>query len=160
MADKTSLHRLVEDYLADCRARGLSPKSLHAYGYPLKQVLLPFCERQGIGEPMSLDSRALNRFTSELLEKGGRRGALSRHSVASYVRSVNLFLRWCRQEGEIGNVQAQAPKVPRRAVDVLTREEVDRLEEPGRPNATKSSCASWPTRGSGPASSWACRDTT
>ncbi len=105
MADKTSLHRLVEDYLADCRARGLSPKSLHAYGYPLEQILLPLCERQGIAEPVSLDSRALNRFTSELLEKGGRRGALSRHSVASYVRSVNLFLGWCRQEGEIGDVQ-------------------------------------------------------
>jgi hypothetical protein len=48
MADTTSLHRLVEDYLADCRARGLSPKSLHAYGYPLERVLLPWCEREGI----------------------------------------------------------------------------------------------------------------
>jgi integrase/recombinase XerD len=129
MADTTSLRRLVDDYLADCRARGLSPKSLHAYGYPLEQVLLPWCDRQGIAEPRALDSRALNRFTSGLLEEGGKRGVLSRHSVASYVRSVNLFLRWCRREGEIGDVQAQAPKVPRRSLDVLTREEIARLED-------------------------------
>jgi site-specific recombinase XerC len=74
MADTTSLHRLVEDYLADCRARGLSPKSLHAYGYPLLQVLLPWCKRQGISDAGDLDSRVMNRFTSELLEQGGKRG--------------------------------------------------------------------------------------
>lgn len=99
MPDTMSLHRLVGDYLADCRARGLAPKNLHAYGYPLLQVLLPWCERQGITDARGLDSRVMNRFTSELLVQGGKRGALSRHSVASYVQSVNLFLRWCRQEG-------------------------------------------------------------
>ncbi|HEY4025667.1 MAG TPA: hypothetical protein VGO86_04475, partial [Candidatus Dormibacteraeota bacterium] len=125
MAGTMSLHRLVEDYLADCRARGLAPKSLHAYGYPLEHVVLPWCERHGITEPADLDARALNRFTSSLLEQGGKRGALSRHSVASYVRSVNLFLRWCLREGEIG----EAPKVPRRALDVLTRKEIDRMTE-------------------------------
>jgi len=41
---------------------------------------------------------------------------------------VNLFLRWCRQKGEIGDVQAQAPRLPRRALDVLTRDEIDHLE--------------------------------
>jgi site-specific recombinase XerC len=110
MADRTSLRRLVGDYLADCRARGLSPKSLHAYGYPLEEVLLPWCERQGIAGPGDLDAGVLNLFTSELLEHGGKRGVLSRHSVASYVRSVNLFLRWCRREGEIGDVRAQSPR--------------------------------------------------
>jgi len=103
--------------------------SLQAHGYPLEHVLLPWCDRHGITDLASLDSRTLNRFTSELLEQGGRRGVLSRHSMASYVRSVNLFLRWCRQEGEIGHGQAQAPKVPGRALDVLTRGEIDRLDE-------------------------------
>jgi integrase/recombinase XerD len=83
----------------------------------------------GITASADLDARTLNRFTAGLLEHGGKRGALYRHSVASYVRSVNLFLRWCRREAEIGDVQAQAPKVPRRALDVLTRKEIDRLED-------------------------------
>jgi hypothetical protein len=49
MSSTSSLQRLVEDYLADCRARGLSPKTLRdAYGYPLHKVLLPWCEEQGL----------------------------------------------------------------------------------------------------------------
>jgi integrase/recombinase XerD len=124
-----SLRGLIEDYLADARARGLSPKTLKdAYGYPLLHVFLPWCERQGLAEAGQLDDRAMNRFTSDLLQHGGRRGQLSRHSVQSYVRNVNLFLNWCRREGEVGNVRAQAPKVPRRVLDVLSRDEIDRLE--------------------------------
>ena len=87
----TSLHDLIEDYLADARARGLSPKTLKdAYGYPLHKVFLPWCERHGLTEASQLDDRAMNRFTSDLLEHGGARGQLSRHSVQSYVRNVNL----------------------------------------------------------------------
>jgi hypothetical protein len=37
---------LIEEYLADCRARGLSPKTIKdAYAYPLEHVLLPWCDR-------------------------------------------------------------------------------------------------------------------
>ena len=129
MSSPSSLHRLVEDYLADCRARGLSPKTLRdAYGYPLQRVLLPWCEQQGLTEAAQLDARTLNRLTSDLLTRGGRRGPLSRYSVDTYVRNVNLFLGWCRREGEIGNVRAQAPKLPRKILEVLSREEIDRLE--------------------------------
>jgi hypothetical protein len=40
---------LVEDYLTACKTRGLSPNTLkNSYGYPLRKVLLPFCEREGI----------------------------------------------------------------------------------------------------------------
>jgi integrase/recombinase XerD len=125
----TSLSRLVEDYLADARARGLSPKTLQSgYGFILQRVLLPWCERQGIVESTQLDNRVLNRFTSEMLETGGRRGRLSRHTVDTYVRNVNLFLRWCRQEGEIGDLRAQTPRLPQRVLEVVSRDEVDRLE--------------------------------
>ena len=125
----SSLQRLIDEYLADCRARGLSPKTLKdAYGYPLHQVLLPWCERRGITEPRELDNRTLNALTSDLLEVGGRRGRLSRFTVDTYVRNVNLFLGWCRREGEIGDVRAQSPKLPRRVLDVLSRDEIDKLE--------------------------------
>lgn len=107
MSRTMSLQRLVEDYLADCRARGLSPKTLRdAYGYPLQQVFLPWCTEQGLIEAGHLSSRTLNRFTSDLLERGGRRGPLSRHTVDTYVRNVNLFLNWARREGEIGQLRA------------------------------------------------------
>src|SRR3979411_3451472 len=83
----SSLQSLIDEYLADCRARGLSPKTLKdAYGYPLQQVLLPWCERRGITEPRELDNRTLNQLTSDLLEAGGKRGTTSRLSAAHHVR--------------------------------------------------------------------------
>ena len=45
----SSLERLVEDYLTQCRARGLSRRTIdNAYGYSLRAVLLPWCQEQGI----------------------------------------------------------------------------------------------------------------
>ena len=129
---------MVDDYLADCRARGLSPKTIKlAYGYPLHHVLLPWCRARDIAEPVQLDNRVLNRLTSELLETGGRRGKLSRFTVDTYVRNINLFLGWCRREGAIGDVRAQPPKLPRRVLDVLSREQVERMETWRGMNATR-----------------------
>lgn len=129
---------LIEEYLADCRARGLSPKTIKdAYAYPLEHVLLPWCERQGISEPGQLNNRTLNRLTSELLEHGGKRKQLSRYTVDTYVRNVNLFLNWCRREGIVGQVRAQSPKLPRRVLEVLSREEINRLEDVARSERDK-----------------------
>ncbi|MEO8897972.1 MAG: tyrosine-type recombinase/integrase [Candidatus Dormibacter sp.] len=126
---ETPLARLVDDYLASCRARGLSPKTVKdAYGYPLQQVFLPFCERQGIGGIEDLDNRLMDRYSSELLERGGKRGPLSRHSVHAYVRNVNLFLGWARRQGETVDAKGQLPKLARRDIDVLSRDEVAAME--------------------------------
>jgi hypothetical protein len=55
----TAVSALVEDFLADCKARGRSPKTYSvSYGYPLRGILLPFCEREGISEPAALRDRA------------------------------------------------------------------------------------------------------
>src|SRR5207245_1013403 len=70
------IERLMEDYLAHCRAAGLSPKTIrHAYGYPLRAVFLPWCAEQGIEQPSQLTTRLLDRFVGDLLEHGGKRGA-------------------------------------------------------------------------------------
>jgi integrase len=126
----SAIGKLVDDYLSWCRARGLSPKTIkEGYGYPLRNVLLPFCGREEITKPGQLSSRILDRLTSELLEQGGKRGALSKHSVHSYARAINHFLAWAHKEGEIGPVRAQTPKLPKKIVDVLSREEISQLED-------------------------------
>ena len=79
----------------------------------------------------------LSRLTSHLLDEGGKRGPLSRHTVDTYVRNINLFLGWCQREGEIGEVRAQAPKVPKHVLDVLDRAEIDRLEDAARTERDK-----------------------
>lgn len=126
----SKLERLVEEYLASCRARGLSLRTVkEAYGYPLREVFLPFCREQGIAEPDQVERRLLDRLTTQLLDQGGKRGPLSRYTVNSYVGSVNLFLNWAGKEGELKPVKAQAPKLPRRLLDVLSRDEIQRLED-------------------------------
>ena len=72
-------------------------------------MFLPFCAEEGIDDPEQLTARALDRLTTRLLDVGGRRGALSKFTVASYVRSIDAFLSWARREGEVGEgVKAQA----------------------------------------------------
>ncbi len=138
-AAASALGRLVEEYLAACRARGLAIRTVReAYRYPLHEVFLPFCAEEGIEEPGQVTARVLDRLTTRLLDDGGRRGALSKFTVASYVRSINAFLSWARREGEVGEgVKAQAPRLPRRLLDVLSREEIGRLEDAARTERDK-----------------------
>jgi integrase/recombinase XerD len=133
--------QLVDDYLASCRAGGLSPKTINeGYGYPLRGIFLPFCADQHITEPSALSTKLLDRLTSHLLTEGGKRGPLSKHSVDSYARAINHFLTWLAKEGELAgtvnakgkttsNVKAQQPKLPKRQVDVLSRDQIQLLED-------------------------------
>src|SRR5215471_17251994 len=124
------IERLVEDYLAACRARGLSPKTIKfAYGYPLKGVFVPWCGRVGIAAPSELTTRLIERFSAELLDDGGKRGELSRNTVWSYVKAVRGFLAWAKAEGEDVDAEAKLPKLPQRHIEVLTRDEVQRMED-------------------------------
>jgi integrase/recombinase XerD len=107
----------------------LSPATTHnSYEPTLLRIFLPWCAEHGIVSADQLDQRTLDRFTSKLLTDGGARGALSRFSVASYTRTVDQFLRWCRNEGEAISGKPQMPRLPRRVIDVLSRDEIAALE--------------------------------
>ena len=49
--------------------------------------------------------------------------------MRSYLRQINVFLHWCEREGEGAPAKAQLPKVPKKPLQVLTREEIRRLED-------------------------------
>jgi integrase/recombinase XerD len=129
-SDSSSLHHLVDEFFISCRARGLSPATLHrGYGHPLRRVFLPWCDANDIHSVDQLDQRVLDRFTAHLLDDGGTLGRpLSRYSVHSYARTVSQFLRWCKEQGEIVAGKPQLPSRPRRVLDVLTRQEIDAME--------------------------------
>ena len=129
--ETTAVDRLVDDYLASCRARGLSPKTVKfVYAYVLRSVFLPFCRREGVKQPDQVTRKVLDRFSTELLDSGGAKGQLSKHSVHSYVRSVNSFLGWASREGEVSaDTKAQLPKLGRRLLEVLSREEIQAMED-------------------------------
>jgi integrase/recombinase XerD len=120
--------RLIDDYLAHCRAGGLSPRTLDHYGSVLRTVLLRFAEERELAGPGALDQRMLDRLANQLLDRGGARGPLSKHSVHSYLRAINHFLKWAHSEGEFGELKARTPKLPRGLVEVLNDQEIDALE--------------------------------
>lgn len=126
----TPLRRLVDDFLASCRARGLSPATLNrGYGLHLERVFLPWCAENGITTPEQLDQRTVDRFSSKLLTDGGENGPLSRFTVHTYVRTVSQFLSWCRKEGEAATGKPQLPRLPRRLLNVLSRKEIEAMED-------------------------------
>ena len=130
-ADASPLHRLLDDYLASCRARGLSDRTIDgAYGYPLRRVFLPFCDDEGITEPEQITPRVLDRLSAKLLDNDSHRGRpMSKHTVHSYMRAINHFLGWAGREGEQVRAKAQLPHLPKQLVDVLSREEVQAMED-------------------------------
>jgi integrase/recombinase XerD len=127
----SELHVLVADFLASCRARGLSSRTVESgYGYPLRSVFLPWCDQHDITQVEQLNQRVLDRFTSGLLDHGGRSGRpLSKYSVHAYARAVRLLLTWARREGEQVSGLPQLPKLPRRIVEVLSRDEIRAMED-------------------------------
>jgi integrase len=123
-APDTPLRGLASDWLASARAGGKSPRTLEAYRWPLYKVLIPACEGAGLDHPSKIDQRFLDRLNASLLDS--RR---SPASVRSYLRQINVFLRWCEREGEGSRATAQLPKVPKKLLAVLSREEIKTLED-------------------------------
>lgn len=127
----TALGRLIDDYLQDRRARGASTKTIRIYRDALEGVFLPFVGARGVGALEVLTDRVLNDLTAGLLDGTASRSRrpLSKDTVHSYVRAVNSFLSWARQEGEKVDARARAPKLGRRLLDVLSREEIQSMED-------------------------------
>ncbi len=123
------MERLVDDYLMACKARGLALTTLEtSYGYPLRSLFVPWCTERGVHDISELTSRQVDAFAVHLQTEPGRRGrVLSKASVHAYIRAVRGFLNWCEREGEAVAARPALPRLPRRVLDVLDREEVKQL---------------------------------
>jgi site-specific recombinase XerD len=126
----SALQRLVADYLQDRRVK-CSPKTISIYRDALEEVLLPLCANHGVDRIDQLTERHLNDLTVSLLDGTGSRSGrpLSKHTVHSYIRAVNAFLAWARKDGETVTGKAKLPTLGRRVLDVLSRQEIQALED-------------------------------
>jgi integrase/recombinase XerD len=126
----SNLATLVEDYLMACRARGLARSTIDgSYGYPLRSVFLPWCAENALREVSELTSRQMTELSVSLLDHGGKDGRqLSKATVHAYTRGIRGFLHWCESEGEGNPAKPPLPRLPRLLLDVLDRDEIDRLE--------------------------------
>ena len=128
-APPSALEKLVDDYLTSCRAAGLSPKTIKfSYGYPLRFVLLPWCAEQGIVEVSELTNRRLDALSGSLMEAGNKQAELSKSTVWTYMKAINRFLAWAKEEGEQVDARARLPKLDHKVIEILTREEIEAME--------------------------------
>jgi integrase len=120
----------VSDYLASVKARALSPRTVDHYEAVLRRIFLPFLAGEGITTTAALNQRVLDRLSSHLLDDGGARGQLSRHSVHSYLRAISHYLKWARAEGDVvSGAKPQMPRLPHRVLNVLSREQIRAMED-------------------------------
>lgn len=126
----TALQRAVEEFEVAGRAKGLSPRTLNgAYGYPLREFM-SWAAAQKITDPAQLDQRTLDRWTVHLRDEGGAKGPLKPGTIHSYARAINAFLSWLRADGEHEiRGKAKLPQLRRQVLDVLSPEEMRRLED-------------------------------
>src|SRR5262249_56805002 len=91
---QTPLRSLARDWLASARAGGKSPRTLEAYRWPVYNLLVPACEREGIDSPTKIDRRVLDR---------PHPGPLGPHpapaSPRSYPPPIHRLLRPCAPGG-------------------------------------------------------------
>jgi integrase len=122
------MDELVREYLEDRQAAGLSRRSIDNDIRPrLERIFLPWSRQAGVTSLAQLDQRQLNRFSSYLQTRGGPKGPLSPHTVASYIKTTNAFLAWTRRRGHGTDARCHRPKVPVREVEILTDAEVKAL---------------------------------
>jgi integrase/recombinase XerD len=110
------------DYLAF--ERGLSPRTLEAYGRDLARFQA-FLEERARGGPAAVTARDLREFTYRLREQG-----LAPSSIRRALSAIRTYFAFLLAEGLIEadpTEQVDAPAAWRRLPDVLSREEVERL---------------------------------
>jgi integrase len=121
---RTELERLIVDFDQHLAAHGRSLRTREHYDDIVRRVLGGFLEREGL-EPKDLTKRHLEALTGELLVAGR-----SRQTVTTYAVALNTFFKWCAGESELPEgLKAPKPSMPRKLIDVLTRAEIQRLED-------------------------------
>ena len=122
--ERSKLEELADEWLADVKTNR-SPRTVASYEWPVRRLAIPFMEAEGITDPSQLDRAALNRLTNSLAEKD-----LATASVATYLRQINVWIRWCGERDGRDNVAvAKWQKPMRKEREVLTLPEIKALED-------------------------------
>ena len=120
----SALAESIAEYLDDAAARARR-RTVEIYETVLLKHLLPWAQRDGIDQADQLTQRAVSRWMGYLRNdhRTAKGTPLSEESVKTYARTVNSYLKWLTSDA-----RAQAPVPKRRLLEVLSRNEMDRLE--------------------------------
>jgi len=123
------LATLADEYLEHVAAT----RSLHTADIrrtALTRRFVPWAVVHDVTELEDITSAVLDRFSRHLQTMLTSRGRpLSKVSVHTYCRELNLFLGWAaKHAGGDPALRAQAPPLRQREMEVLSRAEIDQLE--------------------------------
>lgn len=127
MSGHTAEHeRLIKGYIAYIIAeKGLSGNSVEAYGRDVEKLVW-YLESAG-ERALTVSTDGLRLFVGELVDAG-----IARHSQRRIIAGIRSFFRFLRLEGERHDNPSELLDLPSKALklpEVLTVEEIDRLEE-------------------------------
>ena len=117
------LQKAVEEFLIDCRAGGLSAKTLLVYSGNLRR----FGEDVGEIDLAEALVHHVRRYLADMRER-----ELSPYTVDQHYRTLNTFFRWSIREGLMDKNpidRVRRPKVPKHIVPRLCPEQIKRLVE-------------------------------
>jgi integrase/recombinase XerD len=138
MAAPSSPEFLVEAWLNHCKAQGLVAASMRGYAYTMRGVFLPFCVAQGIEDIEEMTQARFDVLNQQLLAREYRGRPISRMSVDHYLRAIRSFCAWVKEEEgySLGRPRG-IRKGKARPKDVLTREEIQAMEDACRTERNK-----------------------
>jgi site-specific recombinase XerD len=129
----SALERLVADYLAHQRSRGLSAHTADLTANVIEHGFLPWCAKAELSQPEQLTQPVMDRWAAYLLEdhRTPRGKPLARESVRTYLRTLGSFVRWAQDsDAAIGaKVKTHQPVAEHRLMETLTREEISHMED-------------------------------
>ena len=120
----------IEDYLIHCRSQGVKPSTIkHSYGYSLRAVLLPWCEREGITSVAGIGQHTLERFAADIRDRTKRDGSpLAENTVWTYLKAANQLVKWYAELHDTTGPKVQLRQPPGRKVNTLERDQIALLE--------------------------------
>jgi integrase/recombinase XerD len=93
----------------------------------LRRQFLPWCEDNDITTGDQLTQRVLDRFSTHLQSDGRK---LAKESVRTYLRNTRMFIIWAQHDGAVDvKVKVNSPRKERRVLDVLSRDEIRKMED-------------------------------
>lgn len=128
-SDNITLREAFKDFLISKSAKGIKDKTITTYNYHFTSISKRLDVDMTFGE---LSKRDLEKAVVSMRSEG-----LSQNSISTYVRILNIFLRWCAGEGYT-NITLPKVKDVETVKETYTDEELDLLLR--RPSADCQFC--------------------
>lgn len=128
-APEEDLRHSIAEFLED-KERKKSPATVDQYRFVLDKVFLPWAAERNLVLPEQITDKQMDAFTEHLK---GRSRPLAAETLRTYVRATRVYLTWA----SVPKGRFEAPGRPRILRNVLSRDEIDRLEAATRDERDK-----------------------